>query len=184
MCYNAVIADDITSSRPVRLTYCHTHHRPIPSEIIGQLDTLRQRELIVIMFVSRQSKSDCLLRPWRTLVTSISAFASLWRLTFPLVLRQEAGIVAFADLVRSSLLYGPYSSSCKSSSRGASRAVDAQQQPVRASLPRCQMTDMQMDRQRVVAEMWGLLKRLLHIHSSRKTNERSGLYDPKPAIGL
>lgn len=44
----------------------------------------------MIVFVSRQSESYCLLRPSRTFVTSISAFASLWRLTFPLVLRQES----------------------------------------------------------------------------------------------
>lgn len=41
-----------------------------------------------------------------------------------------------------------------------------------------------MDRQRVVEEMWGLLERLLHIRSLRKTDERSSLYDPKAAIGL
>ena len=62
--------------------------------------------------------------------------------------------------------------------------MDVQRPPVRASLPRCQMTDMQMDRQGVVAEMWRLLERLLHIHSLRKTYERSSLYDPNPAIGL
>lgn len=46
------------------------------------------------------------------------------------------------------------------------------------------MTDMHMDRQRVVAESWGLLNLLLYIYSLRKINERNSLYDPKPSIGL